>query len=114
MTIFLQAFAILALVTGAAFSTLGVLGFFRLPDVYTRLHATGKVSIFGVVLLVVAAAVLTPLGFGKGLVLIFMLVLGGPVASHAIASAAHSIGIPLARSPRDDLDSVQHATPSDP
>ena len=114
MTIFLQAFAILALVTGAAFSTLGVLGFFRLPDVYTRLHATGKVSIFGVVLLVVAAAVLTPLGFGKGLVLIFMLVLGGPVASHAIASAAHSIGIPLVRSTRDDLDGVQHAKPSDP
>ncbi len=114
MTTLLQAFAILAIITGAAFSTLGVLGYYRLPDVYTRLHATGKVSVFGVVLLVVAAAVLTPLGFGKGLVLIFMLVLGGPVASHAIASAAHTIGIPLARTTRDDLAVVQDAAPFDP
>ncbi len=50
----------------------------------------------------------------KGLVLIFMLVLGGPVASRAIASAAHSIGISLARSTRDDVDRAQNAAPFDP
>jgi len=120
MTSVLQAIAILAVFTGTAFSVLGVLGFIRMPDVYTRLHATGKVSVFGVVLLLLAAVVLTPLGFSKGLVLIFMLVLGGPAASHSIASAAHAIGIPLERFTRDDLAAVQesaaisHATAENP
>jgi multicomponent Na+:H+ antiporter subunit G len=114
MTTILEAFAILAVLTGTAFSMLGVLGYIRMPDIYTRLHTTGKVSVFGVVLLLLAAVALTPLGFGKGLVLIFMLALGGPVASHAIASAAHAIGIPLARSNRDDLAAAQDraATPA--
>ncbi len=103
MTTLLQLLAILAVIAGTAFSLLGVLGFIRMPDVYTRLHATGKVSVFGVVLLLLATVVLTPLSFGKGLVLIVLLVIGGPVTSHAIGSAAHRIGIPMKQAIRDDL-----------
>jgi len=90
MHTFLEFIAILAVIIGTAFSVLGVLGFIRMPDVYTRLHATGKVSVFGVVLLLLATVALTPLEFGKGLVLIVLLVIGGPVTSHAIGSAAPS------------------------
>ena len=103
MTLLLELFAILAVIAGTAFSLLGVLGFIRMPDVYTRLHATGKVSVFGVVLLLLATVALTPLSFGKGLVLIVLLVIGGPVTSHAIGSAAHRIGIPMKLAIRDDL-----------
>lgn len=102
--------AILAVVIGTAFSVLGVLGFIRMPDVYTRLHATGKVSVFGVVLLLLATVALTPLEFGKGLVLIVLLVIGGPVTSHAIGSAAHRIGLPLKRAVRDDLAALEQAS----
>jgi multisubunit Na+/H+ antiporter MnhG subunit len=49
--------AILAVVLGTLFSIVGVLGFIRFPDVYTRLHATGKVGVFGVVLLLIAVVV---------------------------------------------------------
>jgi multicomponent Na+:H+ antiporter subunit G len=94
-------------IVGTAFSVLGVLGFIRMPDVYTRLHATGKVSVFGVVLLVVAAMALTPLGVGKGLVLILLLVIGGPVTSHAIGSAAHRLGIPMKGAIRDELAATE-------
>jgi monovalent cation/proton antiporter MnhG/PhaG subunit len=73
METFLQIIAIVAVVTGTCFSVVGVLGYFRLPDVYTRLHATGMVSIFGVVLLLVAAAVHTPVNWGHALVLILFL-----------------------------------------
>jgi len=104
-----QLIAILAVVLGTAFSVLGVLGFIRLPDVYTRLHATGKVSIFGVVLLLLATVALTPLELGKGLILIVLLVIGGPVTSHAIGSAAHRIGIPMTRAIRDDLAAQEAA-----
>ena len=99
----LQLIALIAVVLGTLFSVLGVLGLVRLPDVYTRLHATGKVGVFGVVLLLVAAPMLTPLGFGKALILIVLLMVGGPAASHAMASAAYRIGIPMRRAIRDDL-----------
>ena len=107
MQTILKLIAILAIVIGTAFSALGVLGFIRLPDVYTRLHATGKVSVFGVVLLLLATVALTPLEFGKGLVLIALLVIGGPVTSHAIGSAAHRIGIPMKGAIRDDLAALE-------
>jgi multicomponent Na+:H+ antiporter subunit G len=99
----LQGIAILAVLAGTGFSLLGVLGYIRLPDAYSRLHATGKVGVFGAVLLLVAAVVWTPLGVGKGLVLIGFLLLTGPVTSHALGSAAYRIGIPLRRAIRDDL-----------
>jgi len=95
--------AILAVIGGTAFSITGVLGLVRLPDVYTRLHATGKVGVFGVVLLLIAAVLITPLSLGKGLVLIALLLIGGPVTAHALASAAYRIGVPLKRAVRDDL-----------
>lgn len=95
--------AILAVITGTAFSLIGLLGFVRLPDVYTRLHATGKVSVFGVVLLLVAATLLTPLGTGKAVILILLLIIGGPTASHALASAAWRVGIKPSALIQDDL-----------
>ncbi len=103
MDLLLQLIAILAVVVGTMFSALGVLGYIRLPDVYTRLHATGKVGVFGAVLLLAAAVAWTPLGLGKGLLLIGLLLIAGPVTSHALASAAYRIGIPVKGALRDDL-----------
>lgn len=102
----LQFGTIIAVAVGTAFSALGVLGYIRMPDVYTRLHATGKVGVFGVVILLVAAVLWTPLGLGKALVLILFLLMAGPATSHALASAAYRIGIPLAQATRDDLAAV--------
>ena len=101
-----QLIALLAIITGTIFSILGVLGFIRLPDVYTRLHATGKVGVFGVVLLTIAAVNLTLIGFGKGLILIILLLAIGPVISHAVISAAYRIAIPMIGVIRDDI--AQH------
>lgn len=103
----LQAMAIVAVLTGTAFSMLGVLGYVRLPDVYTRLHAVGKVGIFGTVLLLLGAVFWTPLGLGKGLVLIALLLLAGPVTAHTLASAAYRVDIPLSRAIRDDLSQTK-------
>ena len=101
-TIF-QLIALIAVIMGTFFSVVGVTGYVRLPDVYARLHATGKVGVFGVVLLLIAAVVWTPLGWGKGLLLIVLLMVSGPVATHAIASAAYRIGIPMKQKVRNDL-----------
>jgi multicomponent Na+:H+ antiporter subunit G len=95
--------ALVAVLAGTFFSLVGILGFVRFPDVYTRLHAAGKVGVFGVVLLLIATAVWTPLGWGKALLLILLLMISAPVTSHAIASAAYRVGIPMKQAVRDDL-----------
>lgn len=91
-----------AILGGTAFSVAGVLGYLRFPDVYTRLHATGKVGVFGTVLLLAAAVLWAGAGVGRGLLLIALLMLAGPATSHAIAAAAYRLGVPLAGE-RDDL-----------
>jgi multicomponent Na+:H+ antiporter subunit G len=105
MEFVIQLIALVAVVVGTVFSVLGVLGLVRLPDVYTRLHATGKVSTFGVILLLVAAIDWTPLGFGKGLLLMLFLLVAGPVASHALSAAAYRLGLPM-QAVRDDLEAT--------
>lgn len=107
MSTFLQVIALVAVVAGTAFSLIGVIGLIRLPDVYTRLHATGKVGVYGVVLLLIAAAAWTPLGWGRALLLIVLLMITGPVAAHAIASAAHRTGVPREGAVRDDLAALE-------
>lgn len=95
--------AILAVLMGTFFSIVGVLGFIRFPDVYTRLHSTGKVGVFGVVLLLIAVVVWEHLSWGRGLILVFFLMLAGPATAHALASAAIRIGLPMKGAERDDL-----------
>lgn len=99
----LQLVAAVLVIIGTAFSVLGVLGLIRLPDVYTRLHATGKVSVFGVVLIAGAAMFALPQSLGKAVVLVLLLLVAGPVVSHAISSAAYRLGIPVKNAIRDDL-----------
>jgi multicomponent Na+:H+ antiporter subunit G len=103
MEFILQFVALIAVIVGTIFSILGVVGLIRLPDVYTRLHATGKVGLFGVVLLLIGDVAFTPLGLSKGLALIVLLMIGGPATSHALASAAYRSGIPMKQAIRDDL-----------
>ncbi len=103
MSTLLELIAILAVIIGTAFSVIGVIGNMRLPDVYTRLHALGKVSTFGVVLLSIAAAAITPASWPKALALIALMVIIGPVVSHALASCALRLGIKMVRPVRNDL-----------
>lgn len=102
MALVLDLITLLAIIVGTAFSVAGVLGYLRFPDVYTRLHATGKVGVFGTVLLLVAAVLWTGAGVGRGLLLIALLMLAGPTTSHAIAAAAYRLGLPV-YGERDDL-----------
>lgn len=94
---------VLLTVVATAFSVIGVLGVFRFPDVYQRLHAAGMVATFGVVLLLAAAVLAIGVSVPKAVVLIALILIAGPVASHAIGSAAYRTGVPLRGSGRDDL-----------
>jgi multicomponent Na+:H+ antiporter subunit G len=88
---------------GVFFSLVGVIGIIRLPDVYSRIHASGKVSTLGIFGLLAGTAILMPETTLKLLGLGLFLLISAPVASHAIAAAAYRSGVPLALASRDDL-----------
>ena len=75
---------------GVVVMTVGVYGVFRMPDVYTELHAASKAVFLGVVVLLLASTVT-----GDGAIIAraaligVFLVLTTPVASHVIALAAY-------------------------
>lgn len=88
---------------GVFFSAVGVLGLMRMPDLYCRLHATGKVSTVGLAGLLVGAAFIMPSGALKLLALAVFAILTLPVSTHAIAAAAYRYGSYKASLVRDDL-----------
>ncbi len=81
---------------GLLVTTLGVAGMFRMPDVYTQLHAASKAVVFGVVAFLVASAADGDTAITVRAVLIAgFLLLTTPVGAHAIARAAFQRGEPM-------------------
>jgi len=80
---------------GFFFIFTGALGILRFPDFYTRLHATGKSDMLGVGLMVLGTAILEgPTLNGLKIVLvIFVVALASPTATHALGRAAHRAGL---------------------
>ena len=79
----------IAMITGVIFSALGVLGILRLPDTYSRLHASGKTSTLGVIFICLGVGFLRPGAVFELLTLSIFVIFSGPVGSHAIAAAVH-------------------------
>lgn len=88
---------------GVVFNAIGILGLVRLPDIYARLHASGKVSTVGLTSLLLGAAFLMPSAALKLVALTLFAVLTLPVSTHAIAAAAYRSGVPMRKFIRDDL-----------
>lgn len=80
---------------GVGFCAVGVLGIIRMPDLYCRLHASGKVATVGLCGLLVGAAFLMPSATLKVIALAIFAVLTLPVSTHAIAAAAYRHGVPM-------------------
>lgn len=87
---------VLALALGSVFfSLVAAVGIIRLPDLYTRAHASSKADTLGAGLGLAAVAVV----FGpsrstvKILVLLIFVYLTNPTAAHAISRAAYDQGV---------------------
>jgi multicomponent Na+:H+ antiporter subunit G len=77
-------------VTGLLVVTLGVVGLFRMPDVYTQLHAAGKAVFLGIIAFLVASlATRDPAIAARAALIAAFLILTTPVAAHVIARAAY-------------------------
>jgi multicomponent Na+:H+ antiporter subunit G len=79
---------------GLFFLTVGTIGLLRMPDIFTRMHATGKCDTLGAGLLLTSLIILAP---SLAVVAKYLLVLGmiaviNPTTSHVIANVAYRYG----------------------
>lgn len=87
----------LFILAGAFFHFSAGLGMLRMPDVFTRMQAGTKASTLGNALILIGIAIYHPGWSLKLLILIYFVFMTNPVSSHALARAARTIGIPMAR-----------------
>jgi multicomponent Na+:H+ antiporter subunit G len=100
MTI-LSLLAIIFLSLGLFFFFAGTVGILRLPDFYSRLHASGKCDSLAAVLMIIGIALynLQPFSFGallisaKLLLIAIFVFITSPTATHAITEAALVLGV---------------------
>jgi len=80
---------------GSVFMVIGAIGVVRMPDVFTRLHATSVSDTFGVALILLGLLLVggVSLVSVKLAFLLAFLLLTGPVATHAVARAALDAGV---------------------
>ena len=79
-----------ALVGGGFFYLVGAIGLIRMPDVFTRMHATSVSETLGVGLLTLGMLIQAgpTLVAAKLIFILLVLLVTGPVATHALARAA--------------------------
>ena len=84
-------FVVIFLISGLFFFFVGVLGLVRMPDVFTRMHATTKCDTMGAGLIFVALIIWQGFSFiSLNILLILIFVwLTNPTAAHAIAKSAY-------------------------
>ena len=91
---------------GSLFLFLGALGLYRMPDIYNRMQTGTKATTMGTLLFLFGIAVghYECTCVGKIIILILFIIFTNPLSTHALARAAHKIGIPMADvTVKDDL-----------
>lgn len=80
-------------VIGAVFLLLAGLGLIRMPDTYNRMQTGTKATTLGSFLVFLGIAIAEPGWVWKLIALIIFVFLTNPLSSHALARAAHFMGI---------------------
>lgn len=90
-----EGLAVLLLAGGLFFILAAVIGILRLPDFFTRLHAMGKCDTAGLSLSLLGLALLAgdPAVTVKLVLVVVLVALANPTATHALARAALRAGV---------------------
>jgi multicomponent Na+:H+ antiporter subunit G len=96
---------------GAFFLFSAGLGLVRMPDTFTRIQAGTKASTLGTMLVLAGIAVYHPGWSVKLIILVYFVFMTNPISSHALARAAHAIGIPM--TPETGPDALRDARQPD-
>ena len=83
------------LLLGSGLVLIGSLGFFRLPDFWSRLHAASVIDSGGMILILLGMCLQAGLSLVtvKLILIAIFLVITGPTATHAVANAALVSGL---------------------
>lgn len=74
---------------GLFIMTLAIVGIFRMPDIYTQLHAVSKAVVMGVIPMLLSITLLAESAIAvRALLIGFFILLTTPVSTHAIGRAA--------------------------
>ena len=97
-------------IAGGVLLFLAALGLIRMPDVYNRMQAGTKATTLGSMLFLIGILIMKPEWWSKIVLLILFIVFTNPISSHALARAAHFVGIPMSdRTIKDDLERANTA-----
>lgn len=91
----MQLIGAIIIFAGSIFLFLGSLGILRMPDVYNRMQAGTKATTLGSILFFIGVIFYGTEWAGKLIILILFIIFTNPVSSHALARAAHKVGIKL-------------------
>lgn len=99
----MTALVVICLLGGAAFLGVSCVGLIRLPDFYSRAHAVGKAETLGSMLIMVGLALYNGAQWStlKLLLILLIIVVTNPTATHAIARAAIRSGLKVWKSERE-------------
>lgn len=91
----IDALSWICLLGGGAFCIVGGIGLLRMPDFYTRMHAASVTDTLGMGLMMLGMALQAGLTLvsAKLIIIVLLLLLTGPVATHALARAALHRGL---------------------
>lgn len=102
---------------GCVFVLTGAVGIIRMPDLYTRLHATSITDTGGAIFISIALVIQSVFVFGntmaaiKVVLILFFTLFTGPTASHALAKTALLSGlVPTDKKGQPLLESSEQAT----
>lgn len=91
--IVLDVIAHLFIAIGAFFLLVGAIGLIRMPDMFTRMHASTKCTTLGAMSTLAGVALIMQGSVAvKAVLVIIFIVLGNPTSAHAIARAAYRTG----------------------
>ncbi len=95
MTVLQNALTVFLVLGGTAFMLIGSIGINRMPDFYTRAHASGKVDTLGILMFLCGLMVYqgVSLDAAKLFVIIVFVAITSPVGSHQLARRALLFGL---------------------
>lgn len=108
--------AVPCLLGGLFFLSVGTVGLLRLPDIYTRMHATGKCDTLGAGLILTALVIMAPSPqiAIKLLLMVALIWVINPTTAHVIANVAYRYGgHELPGTPTSDLRPALDGPPED-
>lgn len=95
MNEFTSVLTVIFVVAGIFFLLIGSIGTVRLPDFYSRTHATSKSDTLGMMLIIIGLIIFEgfTLNSGKLFLVLLFIMLANPIGAHALARAAHESGL---------------------